>query len=51
MPIISRVEARRERRQEREAAAAARPREIVITELWKPHQASMALFEEMKKKE
>lgn len=42
-------EAKREKRQGKEAAKAARPREIVVTELWKPHQQSVALFEQLKK--
>ena len=35
-----------ERREEREAKEAAKPREIGVTELWKPHQQSIRLFEE-----
>jgi translation initiation factor 2D len=30
-------------------AAASRAREITVTEFWKPHQASIRLFEEMGK--
>ncbi|KAL5478889.1 hypothetical protein ACEPAI_2166 [Sanghuangporus weigelae] len=39
---IGEVEAKRE---QREAKEAARPKEIAITELWKPHQQSIRLFE------
>ncbi|KAL5498230.1 hypothetical protein ACEPAH_2370 [Sanghuangporus vaninii] len=39
---IGEVEAKREKR---EAKDAARPKEIGVTELWKPHQQSIRLFE------
>lgn len=43
---LGEVEARREKREERAAREAKRPREIGIVELWKPHQQSIRLFEE-----
>ena len=42
---IGEVEAKRERREERDAKEAAKVKEIGVTELWKPHQQSIRLFE------
>ncbi|EJD04970.1 uncharacterized protein FOMMEDRAFT_120229 [Fomitiporia mediterranea MF3/22] len=42
---IREVEARRERREEREAQEAKKPKEMIVTELWKPHLGSVRVFE------
>ncbi|THH08838.1 hypothetical protein EW145_g2443 [Phellinidium pouzarii] len=46
---VGEADAKRERREERAAAEASRTREIVVTELWKPHQQSIRFFEETEK--
>ena len=43
-------EAKRERREEKEAEEKARVSEIGVVKLWKPHQQTLKFFEEMKKK-
>lgn len=46
---IGDADAKREKKEEREAKERGAVKEIVVTELWKPHQQSARLFEECKK--
>ncbi|KAH8114910.1 hypothetical protein DFH11DRAFT_1590309 [Phellopilus nigrolimitatus] len=46
---LGEAEAKREKREEREAAEASKPHEMAVIELWKPHQQSIRLFEEGEK--
>lgn len=43
---IGEAEAKREKREEKEQEAAGRPKEIVVTELYKPHHQTVKFFEE-----
>ncbi|KAI5118465.1 hypothetical protein M0805_003726 [Coniferiporia weirii] len=46
---VGEADAKREKKEERAAAEAARPREVTVTELWKPHQQSKPFFQEVGK--
>lgn len=43
---VGQVEAKRDKQQEKAQEEAKRVKEIVVTELWRPHQQSIRLFEE-----
>lgn len=46
---VGEAEARREKREEKEAEGKGKVREIGVVKMWKPHQQSLKFFTEAKK--